>query len=78
MGTGEDIFIHRLVEIVKDAVGYEGTVSWDHSKPDGTPRKVMDVSRMSKELGWKASIPIEEGVKSTVEWYLENRDSTRQ
>lgn len=78
LGTGEDIFIHKLVDIVRDAVGYQGTVSWDASKPDGTPRKVMDVSRMSKELGWKASIPIEEGVKSTVQWYLKNRDSTRQ
>jgi GDP-L-fucose synthase len=78
LGTGEDIFIHKLVDIVKEAVGYEGSVSWDASKPDGTPRKVMDVSRMSKELGWKASIPIEEGVKSTVEWYLENRNNTRQ
>jgi len=78
LGTGEDIFIYNLVDIVKKAVGYEGSVSWDASKPDGTPRKVMDVSRMSKELGWKASIPIEEGVKSTVGWYLENRNSTRQ
>ncbi|KAL4513670.1 hypothetical protein Ndes2437A_g00577 [Nannochloris sp. 'desiccata'] len=78
LGTGEDIFIYDLVNVVKEAVGYEGTVSWDASKPDGTPRKVMDVSRMSKELGWKASISIEEGVKSTVKWYLENRNSTRQ
>jgi GDP-L-fucose synthase len=78
LGTGEDIFIHDLVEIVKTAVGYEGTVIWDASKPDGTPRKVMDVSRMSKELGWKASIPIEEGVESTVKWYLQNKDITRQ
>jgi GDP-L-fucose synthase len=78
LGTGEDTFIYDLVDIVKKAVGYEGSVSWDPSKPDGTPRKVMDVSRMSKELGWKASISIEEGVKSTVRWYLENRNITRQ
>ena len=76
IGTGHDIYIRELVDTVKKTVGYEGNVTWDASKPDGTPRKVMDVTRMA-ELGWKPSISMEDGVKGTVEWYLKNRDVAR-
>jgi GDP-L-fucose synthase len=68
-GCGEDLSIRELSEIVRKTVGYDGKVIWDSSKPDGTPRKLLDVSRL-KELGWKPSISLEEGIKSVVSVYL--------
>lgn len=69
IGCGEDVSIRDLSNIVKDVVGYEGAVKWDDSKPDGTPRKLLDVSRLNK-LGWSQSIPLEEGIRNTYEWYM--------
>ena len=57
-------------------VGYTGEILWDTSKPDGTPRKLLDVSRLT-ELGWSASIPLEEGLRSTYAWFLEHRAEIR-
>jgi len=71
IGVGEDITIARLAEIVGEVVGYEGEIVYDSSKPDGTPRKLVDVSRING-LGWRASIGLEEGVRSTYQWYLDN------
>jgi GDP-L-fucose synthase len=71
VGTGEDIAIVALAHLIKDVVGFEGAIEHDLSKPDGTPRKLMDVSLLS-QLGWKATIPLREGVKQTYEWYLSN------
>lgn len=71
IGTGEDLSIAELVEIIKKVVGFEGEIKYDTSKPDGTPRKLMDVSRLHK-LGWKHSTSLEEGIKKAYEWYLEN------
>ena len=71
VGTGEDLSIQDLALLVAQTVGYEGTVSWDHSRPDGTPRKLLDVSLMS-ELGWNASISLKEGM---VEVYDEFKKS---
>ncbi|MDP4239614.1 MAG: GDP-L-fucose synthase [Bacteroidota bacterium] len=68
-GCGEDLSIRELSEIVRKTVGYNGKVIWDSSKPDGTPRKLLDVSRL-KELGWKPSISLEDGIKSVVSSYL--------
>ena len=72
IGVGEDITIARLAGIVGEVVGYEGKIVYDASKPDGTPRKLVDVSRING-LGWRASIGLEEGVRRTYEWYLENK-----
>ncbi len=72
IGTGEDISIIDLVEIIKKVVGYEGNVVWDSTKPDGTPRKVMDVSRINT-LGWKHSIDVNKGVEMAYEWYKDNK-----
>ncbi len=69
VGTGTDITIAGLAELVRHTVGFEGGVLWDDTKPDGTPRKLLDVSRM-KELGWSAAIALEEGLKRTYEWYV--------
>jgi len=66
IGTGTDISIRDLALLIKDVVGYEGEIKQDTSKPDGTPRKLMDVSRLHS-LGWKASIPLEEGIRKVYE-----------
>jgi GDP-L-fucose synthase len=71
IGVGEDITIARLAEIVSAAVGYKGEIVYDSSKPDGTPRKLVDVSRING-LGWRASIGLEDGVSRTYQWYLDN------
>jgi GDP-L-fucose synthase len=71
VGTGEDLSINDLAETIAGIVGYEGAIEHDTSKPDGTPRKLMDVSRI-KSLGWAPEISLEEGIESTYRWYLEN------
>jgi GDP-L-fucose synthase len=68
VGTGKDISIKELAELIKGIVGFEGKIDWDSSKPDGTPRKLLDVSRITA-LGWKPTISLEEGIRSTYEWY---------
>jgi len=68
IGVGEDVTISELVELIKEIVGFEGEINYDTSKPDGTPRKLMDVSRLNG-LGWKARISLKDGIKETYEWY---------
>jgi len=68
LGTGIDVTIKELTEIVKKVVGFEGEIAWDTSKPDGTPRKLLDMSKMHR-LGWKHSVQLEEGVKKAYEWF---------
>lgn len=77
VGTGEDLSIAELATAVAGVTGFEGTISYDPTKPDGTYRKLMDVSRLSK-LGWTASIPLPQGLASTYGWYLEHVDSVRE
>lgn len=76
VGTGEDVTIKALAEMVREVVGFEGELVYDTSKTDGAPRKLLDVSKINS-LGWKAKIGLEEGLKSTYEWFLENQDSLR-
>jgi len=68
VGTGVDVSITELADGIRDVVGFRGEVHWDTSKPDGTPRKLLDVSRL-RELGWQAQIPLAEGIESTYEWF---------
>jgi len=63
-----------LAEMVKNIVGYTGELQWDRSKPDGTPRKLLDVSRI-KSLGWEPRVSLEEGIRQTYRWYLEKNAS---
>lgn len=72
VGVGEDATIAELAALIADVVGYDGALEWDTSKPDGTPRKVLDVSRM-KSLGWEPRIGLREGIESAYGWYLEHR-----
>jgi GDP-L-fucose synthase len=71
VGTGEDITIRELAELIARIAGYEGTFVYDPSKPDGTPRKVMDVSKLA-HLGWRSRTPLEEGFRQAYRWYVEN------
>ena len=71
IGTGQDITINQLAEIVAEIVGYKGEVFWDTSRPDGTPRKLLDVSRIMR-TGWKPSISLRDGIEDTYRWYLEH------
>jgi GDP-L-fucose synthase len=68
VGTGYDLSIKDLAELIAKSAGFKGDIRWDSSKPDGTPRKVLDVSRISS-LGWQPTITLPEGIKRTIEWY---------
>jgi GDP-L-fucose synthase len=72
IGTGQDISIKDLAQMVKNEVGYPGNIVWDTTKPDGTPRKLLDVSKL-ESLGWKAKIGLLEGIKGVYTWYKANK-----
>lgn len=69
IGTGEDLSIRDLASMIKDATGFEGLINWDKSKPDGTPRKLLNIQRIS-DLGWKANITLQEGISLTSKAYV--------
>jgi GDP-L-fucose synthase len=69
IGSGKDLTIKELAELVQRIVGHQGEIHWDSSKPDGTPRKLMDVTKMS-QAGWQAKIELEDGIKNVYEWFL--------
>jgi GDP-L-fucose synthase len=71
LGVGEDISIKELAELIKKITGFRGLIEWDASKPDGTPRKLLEVSRATA-LGWKPLVSLESGIERTYEWFLEN------
>lgn len=71
IGVGEDLTIAELAHLVRNVVGYEGRIVFDPSKPDGTPRKLLDVGKLFG-MGWRPRIPLAEGIRATYEWYLEN------
>jgi GDP-L-fucose synthase len=77
IGTGVDLTIKSLAELIQKTVGHSGEIIWDSSKPDGTPRKLMDVSKMANQ-GWKAKITLENGIQSTYNWFLENEHSFKE
>ena len=77
IGTGKDITIKELADTIQKVVGHQGQIIWDSSKPDGTPRKLMDVSKMSAN-GWEYSTELEDGIRKTYQWYTENIDSIKE
>lgn len=74
IGTGKEITIKALAELIKEVVGYGGEIVWDSSKPDGTPRKLLDVSRLESQ-GWKYKMELKDGIKEAYKWYLENYEA---
>ena len=77
IGTGVDLTIKELAELIQNTVGHTGEIVWDGSKPDGTPRKLMDVSKMA-DAGWRASTDLDNGIKKTYDWFLENKNDFKQ
>ena len=71
VGSGEDVSIRELAELICDVVGFNGELAWDKTKPDGTPRKFLDVSKL-RSLGWKPSISLRDGIAQTYDWFLNN------
>ena len=76
VGTGKDCTIRELANTIARAVGYQGDILWDTSKPDGTPRKLLDVSLL-KRLGWQYSVELDEGIERTYQWFLQNQEKFR-
>jgi nucleoside-diphosphate-sugar epimerase len=76
VGTGTDVSILELAQMVAQVTGYEGRIETDPSKPDGAPRKLMDVSRLA-DMGWRAAISLEEGIAGTYEWFLQHQNDYR-
>ena len=77
IGSGKDVTIKELAETIQGVVGHKGNIFWDKSKPDGTPRKLMDVSKM-RDLGWSYSTELTEGIEKTYQWFLENIKDLKQ
>lgn len=77
VGTGSDVTIREIAETIAKVVGYEGETEWDTTKPDGTPQKLLDVSKLA-EAGWTARISLEDGIRSTVGWYREHVGALRE
>ena len=77
VGTGEDLTIKQLAETIQKITGHQGEIIWDASKPDGTPRKLMDMSKIHA-LGWKHQVQLEEGIQKTYQWFLDNVNAFKE
>jgi GDP-L-fucose synthase len=76
VGTGKDVSIEELAHTIKDVIGFKGSIVWDASKPDGTPKKLLDVSKLNN-LGWKSETSLENGIKQTYDWFKNNYKNSR-
>ena len=76
VGTGEDLSIRSLAEMVAEVTGFNGKITWDSTMPDGTPRKLLDISRI-QSLGWKAQTDLKTGIKISYQWFLDNQNIAR-
>jgi len=77
IGTGEDISIKELAETIQQITGHLGQIIWDADKPDGTPRKLMDVTKMKKE-GWQSHVDLKTGIEKTYKWFLDHQNDFRK
>ena len=77
LGSGFEISIKDLTEMIINLTGFEGELVWDTQKPNGQPRRGLDVSRAKEYFGWQAQVPFEEGMRRTIEWFKENREKIR-
>jgi GDP-L-fucose synthase len=73
LGSGQEVSVRELLETIRSLVGFDGEVHWDSSKPDGQPRRCLDISLALREFGWQASVKLHEGLQRTVDWYLANQ-----
>jgi GDP-L-fucose synthase len=73
LGSGEEISVRDLLEMIRIMVGARAAVRWDHSKPDGQPRRSLDTSRAAQEFGWRAKTSLHAGLKETIEWFTASR-----
>jgi nucleoside-diphosphate-sugar epimerase len=73
LGSGREISIRDLAELIADLSGFQGSFTWNASMPDGQPRRMLDVSRARERFGWEARVPLEEGLAATIAWYREQR-----
>jgi GDP-L-fucose synthase len=78
LGSGQEIKIRDLVTLIRTEVGFSGEIEWDRSKPDGQPRRCLDTSRALETLGWQAGTSLREGLRRTIDWYLEKRGSEQR
>lgn len=77
VGTGTDVTIKQLAETIQKVVGHTGNINWDRTKPDGTPRKLMDVSKMN-QIGWMAKTDLQKGIEDTYKWFCENMENFKE
>ena len=77
VGTGKDLTIKQLAEMIQKIVGHHGNIVWDITKPDGTPRKLLDVSKLN-QLGWKAEIDLMNGINETYSWFVKNKSTFKE
>jgi GDP-L-fucose synthase len=77
IATGDEIKIKDLVELIRQIVGYEGEIVWDASRPDGQPKRRLDTARAKERFGFEAEVPLEEGIRKTVDWFVSNRSTAR-
>jgi GDP-L-fucose synthase len=73
LGTGEEISVRELAELIADLTGYDGAIVWDRTKPNGQPRRKLDVTRAEERFGFRATTPLRDGLKKTVDWYRASR-----
>jgi dTDP-glucose 4,6-dehydratase/GDP-L-fucose synthase len=73
LGSGEEISIRELIDVIVEETGFEGNVEWDTSKPDGQPRRKLDTSRANQRFDWEASTEFRDGLRETIDWYEDNR-----
>jgi GDP-L-fucose synthase len=76
VGSGQDLQISELAKLIGEEVGFKGAIEWDRSRPDGTPRKILDSSRI-RNLGWGPKISLEDGIRETIDWFMENKSRVR-
>ena len=77
IGTGTDLTIKELAEMIQKIIGHQGEIIWDTTKPDGTPRKLMDISKMHN-LGWKHQVDLQRGIQMTYDWFVENVENVKK
>jgi len=78
LGSGTEITIRELASLIKDLTGYKGTITWDRTKPDGQPKRRLDVKKAENEFGFRASVPFRQGLEETIDWYEENYKERRR